>query len=81
MTKTTHIRIGVKTRARLDVERERLEKAYAEGRTESVRMGSSLNPTLAGVSYDALIERLLDLDAATRRRRVQSAARRRKRAE
>ena len=75
-TETTHIRIGKATKARLDAEIGRLMRAYEQGRTDSVEPGESNNPAYKGLSHDALINRLLDLDA--RKRERAAAARRRK---
>lgn len=75
---TTHIRVSRATKKRLDREIVRLLKAYAEGRTEAVEPGECNNPLYRGMSHDALINRLLDLDERKRERAEQSRARKRK---
>jgi hypothetical protein len=57
---TTHIRIRVETRARLDAEIERMVAAYERGLQESLPPTESNAVGHKGITIDALINHLLD---------------------
>ena len=72
------VRVSRATKARMEAEVRRLVAATVQGRSEAGSADANANPAFLGMTYDALINRLLDLDENTRRRQRESAARRRK---
>lgn len=76
--KWTHVRLKMETKRRLDAEIRRLTTAYQEGRTDRAGGEDNPNPAFAGMSVDALITRLLDLDERKRQRATESRKRKRR---